>query len=72
MSTSAAIYMWVKDRREKQEQQQRQQQQREQEPPPQPPSAPAEAPRVRREGRAVRTLHMETTQTSPARRVSNA
>ncbi len=87
ISTSAAIYMWVKDRREKHQQQEEQQREREareqrtrQAPPPpppppsapQPPSAPAEAPRVRREGRAVRTLHMETTQTSPPRRVSDA
>jgi hypothetical protein len=39
-------------------------------PPPPPPSAPAEGTRIRREGRAVRTVHVEATQISPLRRVS--
>lgn len=76
ISVSVAANMWWKERRERQARRQQQQQQqasgRVQLPTPPPPSGPvaAEEQRVhRRQGRAVRTVHMEATQTAPPQRV---
>jgi hypothetical protein len=80
ISVSVAVNMWWKERQERQARQQQQQQQqasgRVQLPtPPRPPlpSGPVAAERaeqrVHRQGRAVRTVHMEATQTAPPQRV---